>query len=450
MIAIARWVSFEKQRARSRFPLLVAAFTLLIELGGFEAKPQGPGAYFIPGDPKAGIQTFFQKGCAKCHAVLGEGGRTAPDLARAPGAHLSAAELVAAMWNHAPAMWERMRMERLAAPKFSESEVANLFAFLYSVRSLDEPGDPERGRRLLSEKRCLNCHAVSGRGERLGPDLKNWASYRNPVSWVQAMWNHAPAMQALMAERGWDWPEFRGEDVADLIAYIRTLAPNARARVYLRPADAQAGRQLFRQKGCIACHPVRGGGGGRAPDLSAHALPRTLGQFAGLMWNHAPSMWATMQAQHVPRPQFSNKEMADLIAYLFAERYFEVMGNTERGQRLFMDKGCAGCHTIGAGAGLGPDLALWRGGASPIPLATALWNHGPLMFERMRQQQMSWPIFRPGEMMDLMEYLNQGRPGKQRGELPRGRPERTAGEPLLSSGQDWAGRVLSESLKLGR
>src|SRR5574341_1155268 len=114
---------------------------------------QPAGAYFLAGDAKAGMQAFFNKGCARCHAVLGEGGRTAPDWARAPGAHLSAAELVAAMWNHAPAMWEKMRLEHLAPPKFTENEMANLFAFLYSVRALDEPGDAERGRKLLSDKR---------------------------------------------------------------------------------------------------------------------------------------------------------------------------------------------------------------------------------------------------------------------------------------------------------
>ena len=87
------------------------------------------GAYFLSGDAKAGMQAFFDKGCARCHAVLGEGGRTAPDLGRAPSGHLSAAELVAAMWNHAPAMWEKMRVQHLPPPKFTESEMTNLFAF---------------------------------------------------------------------------------------------------------------------------------------------------------------------------------------------------------------------------------------------------------------------------------------------------------------------------------
>jgi len=411
MTAIARRLS--RVIALSRAAVVLLWFWLaLLPLA---VRAQGPGAHFIPGEAKAGMRTFFDKGCARCHAVLGEGGRSAPDLARAPAGHLGSADLVAAMWNHAPAMWEKMRVEHVTAPKFSESEMANLFAFLYSVRSFDEPGDPDRGRQLLSEKRCLVCHAIGGQGGRLAPDLKNWASYRNPVSWVQAMWNHAPAMRTRMAERGLPWPELKGNDVADLIAFLRTAAPKSKARVYLRPADPDAGRRVFRDKGCIACHGGHRSSGSRAPDFSTRALPRTLGQFAGLMWNHAPAMSATMQAQQIKHPQFSNKEMADLIAYLFAERYFETAGSVERGRRIFEDKGCSGCHQGRPGTILGPDLAGWRESTSPIRIATALWNHGPLMFEKMKQQQMAWPRFRAGEIVDLMEFLNRAPSAQARG-----------------------------------
>ncbi|MBI3667559.1 MAG: c-type cytochrome [Acidobacteria bacterium] len=408
MIAIAKRISIEKHGIPSLRPLLTGVCVLCLATPLLTAQVQGGGAYFLSGNTKAGMQTFFDKGCARCHAVLGEGGRAAPDLARAPGGNLSAAELVAGMWNHAPAMWEKMRLQRLAPPKFSEEEMTNLFAFLYSVRALDEPGDAERGRRLVAEKRCLECHSLAGQGGRAGPDLRSWASYRNPVSWIQAMWNHAQPMQAMMAARGLSWPQFLGNDMTDLMAYIRTLAANSKGHVYLRQANAETGRELFRQKGCVSCHAIRGAGGSRAPDLGRRALPRTLGQLAGLMWNHAPAMWASMRAQQVPRPQFSNQEMADLIAYLFAERYFEMAGNAERGRRRFEEKGCAGCHTAGAKADTAPDLAGWRGGGSPIPVATALWNHGPLMLEKMRQQEIPWPRFRPGEIVDLLEFLNRG------------------------------------------
>jgi cytochrome c2 len=363
------------------------------------------GAYFIPGDPKAGMQIFVSKGCVRCHSVLGEGGHTAPDLARAPAGHLSATELVAAMWNHAPSMWQKMRFERVKPPKFSDDEMTDLFAFLYSVRSLDEPGDPERGRRLLSEKKCLDCHAVSGQGGRLGPNLTNWTSYRNAVSWIQAMWNHGSSMQRLMAERGMSWPEFGGTDMADLIAYIRTLATSPKKLVLLRLSNPEAGKRLYEAKGCAACHPFRGAGARRAPDLGASLLPRTLGQFAALMWNHAPAMWRSMQVQQVARPEFSSQEMADLISYLFTERYFEAAGDAGSGKRAFEEKGCAGCHSSSSGKSNAPDLAGWRGATSSIRLAAALWNHGPLMHEAMQQRQIQWPRFRPGEIVDLMEYL---------------------------------------------
>ncbi|HSA94175.1 MAG TPA: c-type cytochrome [Terriglobales bacterium] len=349
------------------------------------------------------MRVFFDKGCSRCHAVLGEGGKSAPDLARAPVGQLSAAEVLAAMWNHAPSMWEKMRQEKVPSPSFNKEEMANLFAFLYSVRSLDVPGDAERGRRLLTEKRCLRCHAVGGQGGRRGPDLERWASYRNPVSWIQTMWNHGPAMREAMGAQGLPWPQFQGDDVADLIAYVRQLAPNPRRKVYLRSADPQAGRVVFQHKGCSSCHALRGRGGTLGPDLAKSVLPRTLGQFAADMWNHGPTMWSSMGSGQLRARQFSNKEMADLIAYLFAERYFEVAGEPRRGQRLFQEKGCAGCHT----GGTAPDLTGWAA-ASPSALATDLWNHGPLMFQTMQEQRKEWPVFRPGEMVDLIEFLSRG------------------------------------------
>ena len=411
------------KRPRTALPILALCLgVLLLTLAsGAWLAAQGPGGtgYFvIPGDAKAGMKSFFDKGCIRCHAILGEGGKSAPDLGRAPVGHLSAAELVAAMWNHAPQMWTRMQQEKVTPPSFTDSEMSNVFAFLYSIRSLDEPGDAEKGRQLFSEKRCAECHRTGSRGGGKAPDLSEWGSYRNPVSWLQAMWNHAPAMQAQMQARGYSWPKLQGSDVADLIAYVRTQVTNQRKHFYLRPADPKMGRVLFRQKGCANCHGLRTAGRTTAPDLGTRSLPRTLGQFAAQMWNHSPAMWASMKSQQIPRPQFSNKEMADLVAYLFSERYFEASGNPVQGKRVFNMKGCAACHAAG-GKSSAPDLSGWRGRVSPVGLATAMWNHGPVMLGRMREQQMPWPVFRPGEMVDLMEYLNRSLPEKRTAELRR-------------------------------
>ena len=386
---------------------IIAATLVLVALTCPIAANAAAGAYFVPGNPKLGMRLFFEKGCTRCHAVLGEGGRSAPDLARAPAGHLSAAELVAAMWNHAPAMWHKMRLQNLELPKFTPAEMTDLFAFLYSVRSLDEPGDPQRGRKLVEEKKCLSCHAIGGQGGGPGADLRRWASYRNPVSWVQAMWNHGGAMQAMMAQRGVGWPQFQAGDMADLIAYVRTVAAASGPRAALKQADPESGRRIFAQKRCDACHTIRSSGTSRGPDLGARSLPRTLGQFAGMMWNHAPAMWSSMSAQGVARPQFSNQEMADLIAYLFTQRYFEASGNADRGHKLFEEKGCGGCH---GGSGAAPDLAKSKGAASPVAMAATLWNHGPMMFTSMQKRQLEWPRFKPGEIADIMEFLNRAAP----------------------------------------
>jgi hypothetical protein len=37
------------------------------------------------------------------------------------------------------------------------------------------------------------------------------------------MWNHAPAMEAQIRERGLPWPRFRDGDVRDLVEYLRSL-----------------------------------------------------------------------------------------------------------------------------------------------------------------------------------------------------------------------------------
>jgi len=405
--------------------VILLAWLVVTRAGGAE------GSYFLPGNPKTGLKIFAEKGCIRCHAVQGEGGRSAPDLARSPMFYASASQLVGEMWNHAPRMWEKMRIEHLPVPRFEPAEMTDLFAFLFSIRSFDEPGDPELGRQVLASKGCTRCHAIRGRsgGEapgvvrlgspQVGPDLQRWSGYRNAVQWAQAMWNHSPEMIQAMAGRGMPWPEFQGNDMVNLIAYVRAQSPARGGHVYLRPADPVVGKTLFQAKGCSQCHarPGRPGqDGGVGPELAGRAMPRTVSQFAGLMWNHAPRMAERMAARGMKPPRFSNKEMADLISYLFSARYFEQSGNAHEGKQIFVSKGCASCHGLQPGGG--PDLSGWQGQVSATRLAAALWNHGPAMLEHMQQVKIDWPAFRQEEMEDLMAFLN------RQGQAQRRKPGR--------------------------
>lgn len=366
-------------------------------------------SYILPGDAKQGWQTFYTKGCIKCHAVWGEGERIGPDLSQAPaGQHMTAAGLIAEMWNHGPEMWGKITTKGAEHKQITQGEMADIFAFLYFIRYTDEPGDPPKGKELLTAKKCAECHGIAGKGGKIGPDLTKWSMYTNPIVWAQMMWNHATKMKAEMGKKGIPWPEFKGNEMVDLIAYIRSIKPAAE-KVYLSPGDPAEGKTLFSQKGCIKCHAIRGKGGKKGPDLGEKKeFPPTLSQLAGRMWNHFPGMWEEMEKEKVSIPELSAKDMVSITAYLFSVRYFDPPGDKERGERVFTERKCSHCHTVGGRAKetIGPDLSGLRGKVSPILLATALWNHGPDMFKRMKEENIRWERATTQEVVDIMEYLN--------------------------------------------
>jgi cytochrome c len=313
------------------------------------------------------------------------------------------------MWNHAPQMWERIKVEHLSIPKVKEKEMADLFAFLYAIRYFDEPGNPGRGKELLEEKGCIQCHSLKGEGGKIAPDLARWGSFANPILWAQVMWNKAPLMEDAIKDKGLPWPEFEGSEMVDLLSYIRHISASSyEQQIFLLPADPNVGKALFESKFCIKCHAVRGVGGTRASDFGRRvSLPRTLTQLAGRMWSHSPNMWEEMKKDGIARPEFSGREMADLIVYLYAVQYVDQPGDAKNGEKLFTDKHCAFCHSKIETNPSKIDLGKWKGKVTPVFLAFALWTHGPAMYERMQELNIEWPTFEGNEVSNILEYLNQ-------------------------------------------
>ena len=342
-------------------------------------------ANFLVGDPRTGSQLFQGKGCARCHAVNGVGGRVGPELGfQQPLAGLN--QLVAAMWNHAPRMWEAFEKEKFRYPELGDRDMAHLFAYLYTARYVDEPGDFYRGRQLFKTKECIRCHSFYGEGAKIGPDLSTVIA-DTPIAWTQAMWNHAPAMEAELHKLGAAWPEFQGSEMNDLLAYVRETSGTPRHEYELLPADPDRGWQLFQSKSCIVCHAVRGEGGHVGPELAPrYDHPMTIVQLGGSMWNHSPEMWREMQARKIPRPTFTGRQMADLIAFFQSVGYFEPGGSPRVGEILFARRGCSNCHGAqGEGTQSGPALRGRGRNFTSVTLATALWSHGPKMSQRARQ-----------------------------------------------------------------
>ena len=182
--------------------------------------------------------------------------------------------------------------------------------------------------------------------------------------------------------------------------------------------DPLAGSRVFGSKGCVKCHSVNGVGGKVAPDLARTMRPRSFVDLATAMWNHLPNMTDRMKQLGIARPQLDSKEAGDLVGFLYTLNYFDPPGSADAGKRLFSEKRCIVCHTVrGAGGVVGPNLDHLQQFRSPIFVASAMWNHGPQMAEKMKERRIERPTFTAKELQDLIAYLAPATGGPEEGPL---------------------------------
>ncbi|MHC4609785.1 MAG: c-type cytochrome [Planctomycetota bacterium] len=355
----------------------------------------------LPDSAMEGWRVFAQKHCLQCHAVWGLGGESGPDLGRTEQQHLTAGRLVGTMWNHIPKVYSLVIRNQLEYPRLTSKEMSELYGFLFLVRYLDEPGNPDAGQLVLRQKGCASCHSTEGNPQSGAPDLRRWARYANPIVWAHKMWEHAPRMEREMQQAGITWPTLDDTDLMNIIAYLRSVGGHE-AKVYLEPGSARTGARLFADRECQGCHHS----GGVGPDFSTTAPPRSVAALASRMWNHSPDMSREMKAQGVERSPLTVQEMADIIAYIISLHYEDSGGDPQRGRVLFEQKRCAECHTEEEPAeSRAPALAQFSGAADPLRLAPAMWNHGVTMMQRISDLGDVWPVFQPDEMVDLIAYF---------------------------------------------
>jgi mono/diheme cytochrome c family protein len=178
---------------------------------------------------------------------------------------------------------------------------------------------------------------------------------------------------------------------------------------------------------------VRGLGGRSGPDLGEIPARHSFNELAATMWNHIPRMAEQMRTRRVPASRILPREAGDLFAYLYTLDYFDPPGNPGDGRALFFDKQCVLCHQVGGiGGVVGPSLDFLGGYRSPIPVAAAMWNHGPAMAEQMRAREVTRPSFTGRELEDLIAFLRStmGVPPDESTHVLPGRAE--AGRELFS------------------
>ena len=197
------------------------------------------------------------------------------------------------LWNHGPVMIAAMRARDLQPPAFKEKEIIDLFAYLRSqgqrqaTREFKSAGDPENGKHVFSSKGCARCHSILGKGAAVGPDLGTSELRGSVTQLAGRMWNHWPAMAGAMDALGMATPVFKGEELADLFAYLFV------SRYDASNATRAAGEAVYIRSGCASCHGPHGEGG-IGPALAKLTTGEPKERVAQRMWNHAPEMRSRM------------------------------------------------------------------------------------------------------------------------------------------------------------
>ena len=185
-----------------------------------------------------------------------------------------------------------------------------------------------------------------------------------------------------------------------ILAIVVLLAPALPAQSVR--GDTAAGKLLFQNLKCAACHSVNGVGGKSAPALGGPAY--TPNKMAASMWSHVSTMWKAMDREGIQRPQLTERQAADLYAFFAGGYNPDKPGDAKLGGKIYEAKLCASCHDAEE-TGV-PRLAGRAGEFSPFSLVASLLRHGRGMLSRMVSKDLQWQQLSADEMGDLIAYLN--------------------------------------------
>ncbi len=382
----------------------VLACGVLISLFASEEEETYP----FPEDPLKGSKLFVSKGCIKCHTIWGIGDTLGPDLAQM-SKEQNLLQLAGLLWSHSPKMIEIMEERGVSRPTFTPQEMGDLMGYIYYFNYFDQPGNFIEGERLFVEKGCAECHSVGEYGGRDKISLDDYGKYISPSFLATGLWNHSPEILSEIKRLGLKQPEFKGQELAHLLAYLRGAAINEDGEIiYAEPGSPKRGEDIFKQKKCNTCHAVWGEGGRQSSDLGRRELRLSLIEIAGKIWSHSGHMLQEMKRIGLPFPIFSAREMADIISYLYFIQFYDEKGDPKEGKKLFREKVCVFCHALeGEGENVGPDLGESEAHFSPIFLASAMWNHAVVMEDMLAEKDLAWPRFSGNEMRDLVSYIKE-------------------------------------------
>jgi len=342
-------------------------------------------------DARNGAIVLEQQGCQRCHPVRGQGlGHEPPQVARDLSERLAPTygphTLASALWNHTPAMWTELSTNGMPPPSATESDWQDLFAYFYSLQFFEPPAEAGRGKRVLENRRCTDCHSLTNTPTARGPSVSDWAHMDDPVVLLYQMWNHASSMKNTFARNKIAWKTLTGRDLVDLTAYVQNvqnLIPNGQ---FTLPAP-ESGKPLF-DANCGLCHR-------NSMSLAMKLRNKTWMDIGAGIWNHSQKMPTVRMV--------GPDDMRKILAYVWQLQYDGPTGNRALGQKTFAEKACAGCHT---------DRTMGGKRITAFSIVSAGWGPARRVHQRMVDQGGPWPNLSPADVSNLVAYLNSRDPAR--------------------------------------
>ena len=208
--------------AKSAIAAGAARFLLTVTLAALPIPAEsGPAAQTQKSTPKAdaapagnaqnGKRMFASHGCDKCHGSEAQG-VIGPRIGPPPVPFSTFITLVRQPTGEMPPF---------SSEAVSDSELADIYAFLQSVRQPAEAdaaptGNADKGKRLFSSYGCYECHGLVGQGStqtggaRIGPPA---ISFQAVVAYVRHPSGQMPPYTNAVAS---------DQDLADIYAYLKS------------------------------------------------------------------------------------------------------------------------------------------------------------------------------------------------------------------------------------
>jgi mono/diheme cytochrome c family protein len=186
-------------------------------------RPKLTALYVLPGSATNGRLLFADKRCVVCHSLVQRGDEEAPDLVEGQRQR-SLTEFATAMWNKAPGMLRAMEARGITQPTLRPDEMADIVAYLYSVRYFRSSGRPHEGVLVAVNKGCLDCHGLYGERGKAASDLDRARNVETPAGALAALWNHSFVDDPRPERERRPWPTLGADEMANVMAYLRSIA----------------------------------------------------------------------------------------------------------------------------------------------------------------------------------------------------------------------------------